>query len=126
MLARGFHCWDQNLPKQSLSLRSPGERAEEQRLLQELHLALDRILQWPLVLVEHWAVGASSYRMWEGAGHPHPNPVEFLFYHQSMFVPLIFFPFPSGYRTSSKQEGIELILAMNQYTDIDLGVPALL
>ena len=37
-----------------------------------------------------------------GVGHPHPNPLEFLFYHQSIFVPLIFFPFPSGYRTLSK------------------------
>ena len=35
------------------------------------------------------------------------------FYHQSIFVPLIFFPFPSGYRTLSK-EGLKLTLAMRQ------------
>ena len=64
--------------------------------------------------------------MGEGAGHPRPNPVEFLFYHQSIFVPLIFFPFLSGYRTLSKWEGLELTLAMSQYMDIDPGVLALL
>ena len=51
--------------------------------------------------------------------------ISFLFI-QSIFVPLIFFPFPSGYRTSSKEEGLELTLAMNQYMDIDPGVPAFL
>ena len=70
------------------------------------------------VLVEHSAAG--------GAGHPHPNPIEFLFYHQLIFVSLIFFPFPSGYRPSSKEEGLELTLAMSQYMDFDPGVPALL
>ena len=71
-------------------------------------------------------MGASSSSMGQGAGHPHPNPVEFLFYHQSIFVPLMFFPFPSGYRASSKEECLELTLAMSQYMDIDLGVLALL
>ena len=39
---------------------------EEQWLLQELHLALDRALRQPPVLVEHWAAGASSSGMGEG------------------------------------------------------------
>ena len=43
------------------ALRPPGELAEEeQRLLQELHLALDQALRWPLVLVEHWEASVSS------------------------------------------------------------------
>ena len=63
--------------------------------------------------------------MEEGSGRPSPNPVEFPFL-SSIFVALIFFPFPSGYRTLSKQEGLELTLAMSQYMDIDLGVLALL
>ena len=108
------------------ALRSPGELAAEQQLLQELHLALDRALRQPLVPMEHWAVGMSSSSMGEGASHPHPNPVELLFYHLSIFMPLIFFSFPSGYRSSSKEEGLELTLAMSPYMDIDPGVPALL
>ena len=60
------------------ALLSPGELTEEQRLVQELHLALVRALRWPLFLVEHWGVGMSSSSTEEGAGHPHPNPVEFL------------------------------------------------
>ena len=95
------------------ALRSLGELVEEQQLLQELHLALDRALRQPPVLMEHWAAGASLSSMGEGAGHPHPNPIEFLFYHQLIFVSLIFFPFPSGYRPSSKEEGLELTLAMS-------------
>ena len=51
--------------------------------------------------------------------------ISFLFI-QSIFLPLIFFAFPSGYRTSSKEEGLELTLAMSQYMDIDPGVLALL
>ena len=44
-----------------------GELAEEQRLLQELHLALDQALRWPLVLVEHWEASVlSSSSMGEG------------------------------------------------------------
>ena len=39
-----------------VGLQSLGELVEEQQLLQELHLALDRALRWPPVLVEHWAV----------------------------------------------------------------------
>ncbi|XDA73934.1 hypothetical protein R6Z07F_004154 [Ovis aries] len=42
-------------PAKVAALPAPGELAEEQRLLQELHLALDRALRRPLVLVEHWA-----------------------------------------------------------------------
>ena len=62
------------------ALRSPGELAEEQRLLQDLHLALDRALRQPLVLVEHWAVGSSFSGVGEGSGHPGPNPVELLLF----------------------------------------------
>ena len=47
---------------------------EEQWLLQELHLALDRVLRRPLVLVEHWADGRVIIQYGGGAGHPHPNP----------------------------------------------------
>ena len=86
-------------------LRSLGKLVEEQRLQQELHLALGRALRRHPVLVEHSVAG--------GAGHPHPNPIEFLFYHQLIFVSLIFFPFPSGYRPSSKEEGLELTRAMS-------------
>ena len=47
--------------------QSPGKLVEEQRLLQELHLALDRALRWP---PEHWwstgPVGASLSRIGEG------------------------------------------------------------
>ena len=62
------------------ALRTPGELAEEQWLLQELHLALDWALRRPPVLVEHWEAGASLSRMGEGSGHPRPNPVEFPFF----------------------------------------------
>ena len=41
-----------------------------------------------LVLLKHWKAGVSCR-------------ISF-FYHQSIFVPLIFFPFPSGSRTLSK------------------------
>ena len=53
-------------PAEVTSLRPVGELAEEQRLLQELHLALGRALRRPPVLVEHWVVGASSSSMGEG------------------------------------------------------------
>ena len=53
-------------PAEVAALRTPGELAEEQRLLQELHLALDRALRWPRVLVEHWEAGTSSSSMGEG------------------------------------------------------------
>ena len=42
-----------------------GELVEEQQLLQELHLALDRALRQPPVLMEHWAAGASLSSMGE-------------------------------------------------------------
>ena len=44
---------------QNAALRTLGELAEEQRLLQELQVTLDRTLKWPLVLVKHSAVGTS-------------------------------------------------------------------
>ena len=46
-----------------VALRPLGELAEEQRLLQELHLALDWALRQPPVLVEQWAAGMSSSSM---------------------------------------------------------------
>ena len=49
------------------ALRSLGKLVEEQRLQQELHLALGRALRRHPVLVEHSVAG--------GAGHPHPNPI---------------------------------------------------
>ena len=54
------------------ALRTPGELAEEQWLLQELHLALDWALRRPPVLVEHWAGGRIIIQYGGGAGHPYP------------------------------------------------------
>ena len=99
---------------------------EEQWLLQELRLALAWTVRRPPVLVEHWEVGASLFSIGEGSGHPRPNPVEFPFLSSVNFYAINIFPFPSGYRTLSKEEGLELTLAMSQYMDIDLGVLALL
>ena len=59
-----------------------------------LHLALDRALRRPPVLVEHWAAGASSSSMGEGEGHPRPNPVEFPFLSSVNFCAINIFPFP--------------------------------
>ena len=53
-------------PAKVAALWPPGELVEEQRLLQELHLAPDRALRWPRVLVERWAAGTSSSSMGEG------------------------------------------------------------
>ena len=53
-------------PAKVTALPPLGGLAEEQRLLQELHLALDRALRRPLVLVEHWAAGTSLSSMGEG------------------------------------------------------------
>ena len=44
-------------PAEVTSLRPVGELAEEQRLLQVLHLALGQALRQPPILVEHWAGG---------------------------------------------------------------------
>ena len=66
-------------PAEMAVLQSPGELAESQRLLQELHLSLDPALRRPPVLVEHWLAGMSSSRVGDEAGHPRPNPVEFVF-----------------------------------------------
>ncbi|OWJ99293.1 MAGEB16 [Cervus elaphus hippelaphus] len=50
-LTRGSYRWDRSLSEWRLyDLR--GKLAEEQRLLQELHLALDRALRRPLVLIK--------------------------------------------------------------------------
>ena len=45
------------------ALQSLAELVEEQRLLQELHLALGWAVRWPLVLVELWEAGVSLSRM---------------------------------------------------------------
>ena len=81
-------------PAEVVALRPPpGELAEEQRLLQEIQLALDRALRWPPVLVEHWEAGVSLSRMGDGPGHPRPNPVEFPFLSSVNFCALNIFPF---------------------------------
>ena len=77
-----------------VALRTPGKLVEAQQLLQELHLALDRALKWPPVLVEHWVAEASLSSMGEGGGHPRPNPVEFPFLSSVNFCAINIFPFP--------------------------------
>ena len=116
MLTRGLHCWE---PAETVALLSLGELVEEQRLLQELHLALHWALRWPLVLVEHWAVGVSSSIMGEGTGDPHPNLVEFLFFFLiiSQFFWIQNLIQESGFCTNPSHE---------PNMDIDLGVLALL
>ena len=74
--------------------QSPGELVEEQRLLQELHLALDWALRRTPALVEHWEAGASLSSMTEKSGHHCPNPVEFLFIYSVNFCAINIFPFP--------------------------------
>ena len=66
---------------------------EEQWLLQELHLALDRALKQPPVLVEHCEEGVLS-SMGEGVGHPCPNPAEFPFLSSVNFCAINTFTFP--------------------------------
>ena len=61
-------------PAKMVALRSPGELAEEQRLLQELPLALDRALRRPPVLGEHW-VAVHHHPVW---GRGHVIPVQIL------------------------------------------------
>ena len=81
-------------PAKTAALRTPGELVEEQWLLQELHLALDRGIKAACVLVKHWEAGASLSRMGEGSGHPHPNPVEFPFLSSVNFCAINIFPLP--------------------------------
>ena len=71
-------------PAQTAALRTPGELAE-QRLLQKLHLALDRALRRPLVLVKHWEAGVSLSSMGEESGHPRPNSSQTFFYFSFSF-----------------------------------------
>ena len=80
-------------PAQTAALRTLGELAEEQWLLQKLHMVLDRALRRPLVVVEHWEAGVSLSSMGERSGHPHPNPVEFPFLSSVNFCALNIFPF---------------------------------
>ena len=80
-------------PAQRAALRTPGELSEEQRLLQKLHLAQDRALRRPLVMVEHWEAGVSLSSMGERSGHPRPNPVEFPFLSSVNFCAINIFPF---------------------------------
>lgn len=61
-------------PAKTAALRTLGELAQMQWLLQELHLALDWASRRPPVQVEHWEAGASLSSMGEGSGHPRPNP----------------------------------------------------
>ena len=49
-------------PAKTAALQTLGELVEEQRLLQELHLALDWAVRRPPVLVEHWE--ARHYPVW--------------------------------------------------------------
>ena len=65
---------------QRAALRTPGKLAEEQRLLQKLHLALDRALKRPPVPVKHWEAGVSLSSMGEGSGHPRPNPSQTFYF----------------------------------------------
>ena len=51
-----------------MALRSSGELAEEQRLLQELHLAVDQALRRPLVLVVHSLGGGRVIIQYGGGG----------------------------------------------------------
>ena len=87
------------------ALRTPGKLAEEQRLLQELHLAPDRALRWPPVLVEHWKAGASLSSMGEGSGHPRPNPAKFPFLSSVNFCAINIFPFPFWIQNLVQVEG---------------------
>ena len=64
VLARGFCHWIGACPNGGST--NSGEPAEEQQLLQKLHLALDRALRRPPVVVEHWEAGASSSSMGRG------------------------------------------------------------
>ena len=59
-----------------------------------LHLALDRALRRPPILVEHWEAGASLSSMGEGSGRPRPNSVEFPFLSSVNFCAINIFPFP--------------------------------
>ena len=77
-----------------VALRTQGKLAEAQQLLQELHLALDRALRRPLVLVEHWVAEGSLSSMQDRGGHPRPNPVEFPFISSVNFCAINIFPFP--------------------------------
>ena len=59
-----------------------------------LHLALDRALRRPPVLVEHWEAGTSLSSIGEGSGRPRPNSVEFPFLSSVIFCAINIFPFP--------------------------------
>ena len=80
-------------PAQMAALRIPGELVEEQPLLQELHLALDRALRRPPVLVKHWEAGVSLSSIGVRSGHPRPNPVEFPFLSSVNFCAINIFSF---------------------------------
>ena len=92
-LTRGSYRWDRSLPEWWLyDLR--GKLAEEQRLLQELHVALDRALRRPLVLVEHWGAGASSSSMGEGSSSPSKScRISFLSLVNFCVINIVPFPF---------------------------------
>ena len=107
--ARSWKCW----PEASVtgiracrggSSTTLARAGREAAATEGLHPALDWAVRGSPVLVGHWEAGASLSSMEEGSGHPHPNPVEFPFYHWSIFVSLIFFPFPSGKLVLEKAE----------------------
>ena len=80
-------------PAQRAALRTPGELAEERCLLLKLHLALDRALRQPPVVVEHWEAGVLLSSMGERSGHPRANPVEFPFLSSVNFCAINIFSF---------------------------------
>ena len=70
-------------------------------------------------------MAGASPSMGEGANRPCPGSAEFLFCYQSIFVPLFSLSL-SECKALPKGEDLEPTIAINQYMDIDLGVPALL
>ena len=55
------------------ALRPLGELVEKQWVLQEFHLALDRALRWPLVLVVHSLGGRHVIIQYGGGGRSSPS-----------------------------------------------------
>lgn len=62
--------------------------------------------------------------MGERANRSRPDPAEFLFCHQSIFVPLMFSLSLFECRVLPKGEDLEPTTAMNQYMGIDPAAPA--
>ena len=113
-------------PAQTAALRTPGELADEQRLLQELHLALDRALRRPPVVVEHWEAGVSLSSMGERSGHPRPNLVEFPFLSSVNFCALNIFLFFFWIQSLAQVGGSQANPGHESIDGIEPGVLALL